>query len=355
MRHITRLLNLIILTIIVTSCAPTSLISETILSISAISTATISPSLTLPKAATATNTALPTVTPLFSIFEVESASSFDISTWPERFHGTQLHPEKATELEWQEEFQFLLAVREKAGISETASYAEHINSQLPSLWNCARWQQDHLDEVKARNMCVISPVEYRAMIEETRTFKIWHDKDGATYGGLEPVSDIQNYSSEFIGPILGQDISTQRHTLSDVYGKLAGFGTIGEQNVILIDMKDKDGYHVLLPVVVYKDGITLVKGTKCLVIDMNYSNRHDGSPLFILPTDVELPPDVSWNPLLDGLGRIFYVQGGYSVQLYDKFNISSIHCFTPTLNLEMAGVAGFASNMTTSSSPWTER
>jgi hypothetical protein len=194
------------------------------------------------------------------------------------------------------------------------------------------------------------------MIEEQRKITLWHDKDGATYGGTRPMpkKSIQGWNPEYLGSILGRnDIDSERHPFESIYGKLAGFGTIGEQNVILIDMRDKDGYHVLLPAVVYKDGVTLVKGTKCLVGDMNYSNKHDGNPLFILPEDIELT-SVPWNNLFDKSKKIVYVQGGYGSQLANKFGIPAIFCFSPTLNLEMAD-AVVVTPKTGTSSPWTEK
>lgn len=322
---------------------PTSVPSET-------STPTASATVTEAKTAT------PTEKPLFTEEEVKAGSSFDLSNWPERFKKPMEHPETATEQEWQDSFQYLLAVREKDEIPKTAEYKDHINTTLQSLWNGAKWMQEHPDEVKEKHLkLIISPVEYRAMIQGSNKSE---EADSL------PPKDLQGWNSEYIGPILGQSIDAERHPFDKVSGKLAGFGTIGGQDVILIDMRDKDGYHVLFPVVVYiGNGPTLPKGSKCLVEDMNYSNKHNGSPLFVLPKDEELSPlvenvtgkVVSWEDLCAGLGKMIVLQGGgYMGELQNKTGVSSVYGFSPGLNLEMGYIITI-SDVQGSSSPWTEK
>jgi hypothetical protein len=308
-------------------------------------------------AATATETKAitPTEIPLFTEAQVEAASPFDDSTWPDRFKNTQLHPELATEQAWQDEYQFLLAVRENKGIPKTAEYKTHINPELQSLWNGIEWMQNNPDKIKAEQLkLIISPVEYRAMIEEQRKI-----------GGLDslPPKDLQGWNSKFIGPILGrEDIDAERHPFDEISGKLAGFGIIGGQDVVLLDIRDTDGYHVLFPVVVYvENGPTLPKGSKCLVGDMNYSDKHGGNSSYVLPQDMELDPlrsigngkIVSWEDLYDGPGKTVIIDGGYGRQVEDKTGISAIKCFSPVLNLEIASAIKITTQ-DVSSSPWKE-
>jgi hypothetical protein len=321
------------------------------------------PTATATSRATETKTSTPTEKPLFTEAEVEKANPFDLSTWPDRFKTTQEHPETATEQQWQDEYNFLLAARENKGIPKTAEYKDHINQNLQSLWNGVKWMQEHPDQVKAEQLkLIISPVEYRAMIEEPRVITKWRDTDGAAYGGLDPVNFLQNYGSENIGSILGKDINTKRHPFDTVYGKLAGFGEIGDQNVILIDMKDTDGYHVLFPAVVYvEEGVTLPKGSKFLVEDKNYSNKHNGSSSFTSTEDISLSPlrsvaggkIVSWGDLYDGFGKMIYIYGGYGNEITTIVGTSA-KCFSPILNLEIASAI---MNMAQegNSSPWSEQ
>jgi hypothetical protein len=299
--------------------------------------------------ATAAKTKTPTDKPLFTDAEVESANPFDDSTWPDRFKQTQEHPELATEQQWQDEYQFLLAVRENKGIAKTAEFKDHINPQLQSLWNAVKWMQEHPDEVKIGELkLILSPVEYRAMIEESRNIE-----------GLLPLppNDFQGWNSEYVGPILGRDdIDSQRHPFDSVIGELAGIGTIGEQNVILIDIRGTNGYHILFPAIVYiGDGPTLTKGSRCLTEDTSRD------PVFVIPKDVKLPPlevdggagFISWKDLYDGLGKIIRIFGGYGAEIRNIFG-QSAKCFSPDLNLEMAHSAQIT-NQQGNFSPWTEK
>lgn len=342
MKHIPAFILILLLSYFFSSCTESSpaLNSSEVLSISThvpAATETATETTT----ATETKTQTPTEIPLFTEAQVEAASPFDDSTWPDIFKTTQEHPEKATEQQWQDEYQFILAVREKAGIPTTIE-SKNYNPQLQSLSNALTWEQNHPDEVKAGKRVAIAPVEYRAMIEEQRKI-----------GGIpkETPKSIQNWKSDLIGPILGQEINSGRHPFDKVSGKLAGFGTIGGENVLLIDIEDTDGYHILFPVVVYVGtGPKLPKGSKCLVLDTNYSNKHNGNSSYILPKDEELSPltenvtgkIVSWEDLYAGLGKMIIIQGGgYMGELQNKTGVPNVYGFSPELNLEMAYIVEY--------------
>jgi hypothetical protein len=304
--------------------------------------------------ATETKTTIQTEVPLFTETEIEAANPFNESTWPDIFKTTQEHPETATEQQWQNEYSFLLAVRENKGISQTAEYKNYINPELQSLWNGIEWMQNNPDKVKSEQLkLIISPVEYRAMIEEQRRA-----------GGIPKATpnSIQNWKSDLVSPILGQNINSGRHPFDEVSGKLAGFGTIGEQDVILIDIKDTDGYHVLFPAVIFVEkGPTLPKGSKCLVGDLNYSDKHGGNSSYTLSQDMELDPlgsigtgqNVSWEDLYNSLGRMVIIDGGYGWQVENKTGISAIKCFSPVLDLEVASAIK-VTTQEVNSSPWQE-
>ena len=295
------------------------------------------PSATLTQKIIATETKTPTVEIRpFTDPEVKAASSFSLSAWPDRLRKPMEHPETATQKELDDSFEFLLAVREKDGIPRTTK--DKVGPLYQSLWNGTKWMEDHPDEVKEKHLLLqLHPYEIKAMYED-RKVPVWHDKDDATYGisGVQlPAAEPYQYDSKNIGKIAGLDVDSGRFPFDTAYGKLVGFGEIGGQKVILIDMKDKDGYHVLLPVVVYKDGVTLPKGSKCLVMNKNYADKHGGKALFNTPADIRLT-SVPWDSLYDGLGKIVYVQGGYSRELQDKFGVAAVYCFSLTLNLEVA-------------------
>jgi hypothetical protein len=306
------------------------------------------PSATKTTTATETKTATPTEIPIFTEVEIKAMNPFDTSenlvSWPERFAQTQLHPELATDKEWQDEYQFVLAGREDKGILRTAANWNG-NPMLQSLHNGLDWEADNIDEMKNKNFRIaITPVEKRVMIEDARKF-----------GNLATTDkSVQTYKSEILGPILGRGgINSRRRPFDEVSGKL-GLGTIGRQDQLLVDIKDTtDGYHILFSVTVYVGkGIALPKESKCLVANKSYSNAHGGSSIYILSRDVELDPlregralkTIDWEYLYAALGKeVVIAGGGYMGELQNKIGVSDIYCFSPDLNLEIANRIWFPS------------
>jgi hypothetical protein len=332
MKHIPEFILILFLSYLLSSCTDSGPALNP-LEVLPISTQVPAATETATKTTTATEniTATPTEVPLFTEAEVEAANPFDDSTWPDIFKQTQEHPETATERAWQDENKFVLAVREKAGIPTAAES----NNYIQSLSNAMTWEQTHPDEVKAGKKVTISPVEYREMIKESKNF---------TKRISLSLNDLQGYNFENIGPILGQNLDAERRPFDEVSGKLAGFGTIGGQDIILIETEDIDGHNILFPAVIYVEkGSTLPKGSRCVVTDLNYSDRHGGDSTYTLQEDIDLPPlktsgtlkVVLWESLYDTVGKTVTVYGGYS-EAFLKTGISEIHAFSPVLNLEMA-------------------
>jgi hypothetical protein len=305
-------------------------------------TETYTPSETPTATATATETQKPTESAPFTEAEVEAASPFDAKTFPERFQKMDdpNYLVNATIQEKQDYDAFLKAVRVDKGIAKTTGEAE-----LDNFYEARDWMQAHPDEVKEKQLkIVISSLEWKAMLAQEK-IPIWHDTDGSTYGiqGVQlPTAAEQRYSSENLGNIAGfSDIDTERSPFDTAYGKIVGFGEIGGQNVILLDMKDPSGNHIIFPAVIYVgDGFTLEAGSKCIA--MNSKN-----PIFILPTDTEFGPlttrnrkTVDWKTLYDGVGKMVYINGGYYADIRSKFG-NGAYCFSPDLNLEIASAIIF--------------
>jgi len=335
MKHTYEIILILICSLVLSSCdesGPVFISSGVLPTLTPVLVATE----TATKTATITKTATATEVPLFSEAEVEKANPFDDSNWVYRFKTTQVNPEKATEQEWQDEYQFVLAVREKTGIPTTTENKDR-NPQLQSLWNVTIWEQSHLDEVKAGKKAAITPLEYRAMIKESKNI--------GKYGSLPP-NDFMGWNYKNIGPILGQDIDAERLPFDYISGKLAGFGTIGGQDVLLIDTEDKYGHEILFPIVVYVEkGPTLPKGLKCIVTNLSYSNRHGGDSTFTLKYDTELGPlienvtgkVITWEYLYEAFGKeVEITGGGYMPELSRKTGVPETHGFSLGLNLEIA-------------------
>jgi hypothetical protein len=302
--------------------------------------------------ATETKTQTPTEIPLFTEVEVKAASPFDALTFPERFQKMEdpKYRKDATAKEQQDYDTWLKTVRADKEIVPKEGHVTNVNPELQSYWNGMVWMQEHPDEVKEKQLkLIISSPEVKAMYED-RKVPVWHDTDGATYGinGVQlPAAEAYRYNSKNLGSIAGlNNIDSGKFPFGTAYGKLAGFGEIGGQDVILIDIKDKDGYHVLLPVVVYVEkGPTLPKGSPCIVLNKYYADKHGGSSLFTLPKDEELSPlhedgkFISWKTLYAGLGKEIWVMGGgYMGELQNETGVVEIHAFSPDLNLEIASI-----------------
>jgi hypothetical protein len=295
-----------------------------------------------PNTPTVTLEKTPTPEAPFTPEEVEAASPFDKETFPERFKkmNDPNYLLTATDKEKEDYDAFLKAVRVDKGIAKTTTGPE-----LQNFNEATDWMKAHPEEVKEKQLkIVISSLEWKAMLAQEK-IPIWHDTDGSTYGiqGVQlPTAPEQRYSSENLGNIAGFiDIDTERLPFDTASGKIVGFGEIGGQNVILLDMKGPSGNHIIFPAVIYvENGFTLPAGSKCIA--MNSKN-----PIFILPTDTEFGPlttrnrkTVDWETLYDSVGKMVYINGGYYADIRSKFG-NGAYCFSPNLNLEIASAIIF--------------
>jgi hypothetical protein len=157
-----------------------------------------------------------------------------------------------------------------------------------------------------------------------------------------------------------QDVDSDRIPFKSASGELVGVAQIEDEEnntlVLLIAMKDKDGYYALLPVLVnFNEDFTLPKGTKCLP-----PNTNDG-PIYTLPEDLTLGPLVGSNrgaiitkdDIYKNIGQMVGVQR--YVQSFMMNGIPLVSCFYPDLNLEMAGSIGWSLGYEGISSPWLEK
>jgi hypothetical protein len=349
---------LLIILICLYSCASTPEISPQDISVSPITPSVtsievepITPTLVI----TPTSTTTPTELPLFSAEEITSANPFSLETFPDRYKKVALDPVSSSDQEWQEYHAFILAVREeyfkRENITTGIEGIKNINEELRSLWGMIFWIQHHLDDEGTRKLdIVITPVEYRTMLEEPT--KIFSESSGDRSGsyGIENwnFSGLLKYyyDSTNVGPIMGrEDIKTGRPTFYGMHGQFAAIGAVSGNeigtNIALVDMVSSSGYQVLVPILIsWEKNFVIPKGSACLTPGID--GYKSVNPLYILDRDMEF---VGYKNKENTTRLIIgkYVHfSTYARNIYFPNQQSMVPpiCFYPRVNLEMAADGG---------------
>lgn len=324
------------------------------------STITASPTIT----SSPTITVTPTEVPKFTENEVNSSNPFDAKTFPTRFIKIAELPLNASDQEWLDYHEFLQAVRSnylvRSGWDDEGGKEPNYNHDLTNLWRMVHWVHLHrTSESYSATVIVLSPLEYRTMLEEP--IKIYGDEqkfasDALKYGiiGYQNVGFTRYYyDSVNIGSILGRkDIQTGRATIDGVEGQLSALGSLSlaepGANIALVDVLSDKGYHVLFPIYIsWEKELQVPIGSLCL---STLDDVIDAGPTYSLVKPIDLPPlklcdmrqcsDADPDTLNTSLGkyisfRTYDLYGGSYFPGYK--GIATPSCFSTGLNLEMAG------------------
>ncbi len=297
-----------------------------------------SPTVTLDPIETQTQTPTPTEFAPFTETEIEAADPFDFTTFPELFQKMQ-DPEFivhiATGQQKEDYDSFLKAVRIDKGIAKTKG-----ENELDNFYEARDWMEAHPEEVKGKKL-ELSALEVIELLKQKYP-PVWRDTDGTAYGFdliQAPANPNQQYSSDNIGDIVGENINTERIPFLTVRGKLLGFAEIGGQTLILIDMKNEDGSHVVFPAVInVEKGTTLKKGSKCMTLGGK-------SSVYTFEEDVDIGPlwttnrELTWDILNNSIGNKVVI---HSLIVYPNGesvtkNGVQIQAFSETLRIQIAG------------------